>query len=321
MRQSDAFLIDDDMRAVLEHDARFLDERNFERLSEAAQLAVNDELSLYWSSEKPPVEHVESEALTVADRQVELRTFFPVGDTGDRYIVWVHGGGWKEGSLDGYERLMRILANASKCAVVGIGYTKAPEAQFPSQLHEVYAAFQYISSEIFPGRKHRSVAGYSAGANLILATLSAYSGELAPGYFECACLACGVYDCDFDTASYAAYDNAVLGSSKARMLDILETYAPGAVARCDPLVFPVNSRQNACERFLIVYAEHDLLRDDSLKLAGSLKTQGKEVTTRKILGVTHIFLQRSMRLPIAHQTIVDMGKYLSAHQGVPDSVL
>lgn len=311
MRQLDEFLIDDDMRAALEHDIRFFQERNFESLTAAEQIAANDELSLYWSAEKPPVAEVKSEILMAGGRPVELRSFFPTDDAADRVIVWVHGGGWKEGSLDGYERLMRILANSANCAVVGVGYTKAPEAQFPSQLNELYAAFQYVSNVLFPGRTHRSVAGYSAGANLLLSTLSAYDNELGVGYFQRACLACGVYDCDSGTPSYNEYDNTALGSSRTRMLDILETYAPGAVARGDPLVFPVDSHQNACDRFLIVYAEHDLLRDDSIKLAKSLRAQGKDVTTRKVPGVAHIFLQRSMRVPIAFQTIVDMGKYLS----------
>ncbi|NIA69379.1 alpha/beta hydrolase [Pelagibius litoralis] len=312
MIQPDTFVIDDDMRAALEHDAAFLEQRNFDLLAADGQLALNDELSLYWSSEKPPVAFVKSEMIVVADRSIELRTFFPKGDMTDRYIVWVHGGGWNEGSLDGYERLMRILANSARCAVVGIGYTKAPVAQFPTQLNELYSAFQYISKVLFPDRPCRSVAGYSAGANLIVSTLTAYAEELGPDYFQRAGLACGVYDCDFGLPSYSRYDNTVLGSSKARLLDILETYAPGAISRRDPLVFPVHSHQGVCSDFLVVYAEHDLLRDDSIKLAESLRDQGKNVMARQISGVTHIFLQRSMRVSVAYQTIVDMGKYLSA---------
>ena len=229
MRQLEPFLIDEGMRAVLEHDERFLAERQFDRLSPEERLAVNDELALYWSSERPPVALVTSETIVVAGRPVELRVFFPKNDTGDSYVVWVHGGGWKEGSLDGYERLMRILANAACCAVVGIGYSKAPGARFPAQLLELRSAFYAISETLFPDRGQRSISGYSAGANLILAALSAYSDDLGHGYFQKACLACGVYDWDFGTVSYRQYDDELFGSSKARMLELLETYAPGAL--------------------------------------------------------------------------------------------
>lgn len=207
---------------------------------------------------------------------------------------------------------MRILANAAKCPVIGIGYSKAPGAQFPAQVDELFAAFRYIAKTMFPDRRERRVAGYSAGANLILSTLAAYREELGQGYFQRACLVCGVYDCDIATPSYDLYDDAPFGSSRARMLELFETYAPGAVSRSDPLVFPIRSHQSVCDNFLIVYAEHDLLRDDSVNLVESLHTQGKNVTARQILGVTHIFLQRSMKVAIAFRTITDMGEYFAA---------
>jgi len=304
-------VVDDDMWSVLMHDRDYLAERNFEQLTCEQQLAVNNELSLFWSSEKPPVALVKSNTIIVAGRPVELRTYFPIDDTEGQVIVWVHGGGWKEGSLDGYDRLMRILANAARCPVVGIGYTKAPKAQFPSQLGELRSAFLYIAEVLFPARTHRGIAGYSAGANLTLAALSACSDELGRGYFERACLACGVYGYDFDTPSYRQYDDGVFGSSKARIRDLIETYAPGAVDRRDPLVFPVHTRQDVCSDFLVVSAEHDLLRDDSHKLAGCLRTQGNRVSRLEVPGVTHIFLQRSMRLPIANRVIEDMALYLT----------
>lgn len=315
MKQPEPPLIDEDMRAVLDHDERFLAARRFDQLSAEQQLAVNDELALHWSSERPPVALVTSEAIVVSGRPVELRTFFPKNDMSESYIVWVHGGGWKEGSLDGYERLMRILANAARCAVVGIGYTKAPGAQFPAQLEELHSAFRHISETLLPDRRQRSIAGYSAGANLILAALSAYSDDLGRGYFQRACLACGVYDCDFETPSYRQYDGQ-FGSSKARMLDILETYAPGAVSRRDPLVFPLHARQDVCNDFYILSAQHDLLTDESDRLVASLRAQGKTVAAQEVRGVTHIFLQRSMRLPVACRTIEDMGLYLAGSQAL-----
>ncbi len=312
MMQLDEFLIDEDMRAVIEHDRQYLEERNFEQLTDEEQLKINNELSLYWSADKPSVDCIQSEILIVANRSIELRTYFPKDDVRTKYIVWVHGGGWKEGSLDGYDRLMRILANAARCAVVGIGYTKAPAAQFPAQINELRSGFEYIAETMLPDRPVRVVAGYSAGANLILSTLVAYQDELGRGYFRRACLACGVYDCDFSTRSYNRYDDAWFGNSKARMRQVLEIYAPGAISRHDPVVFPLRSNQSVCNDFLIIYAEHDLLRDDSVNLVESLRSQGKSVTARQIAGVTHIFLQRSMRIPIAFRTIVDIGEYLSA---------
>ncbi len=55
-------------------------------------------------------------------------------------IVWLHGGGWVMGDLDGFDHVCRALANASGQVVVSIGYRLAPEHPFPAPVEDARAA-------------------------------------------------------------------------------------------------------------------------------------------------------------------------------------
>ncbi len=310
MTDTDPFLLSDEMRDVLAFDQAFRDVHDFTEKSVEEQILIESMLSLHWAADGPEMESIHSVMLPIGDNRIELRTFTPANDAGDRYVVWVHGGGWREGSLDGYERLMRVLAESAACPVVGVGYTMAPMAQFPRQIGELLAAYEFVAKQLLPQRTLRYVAGYSAGANLIMSSLTYYQERLGKDYFARAALACGVYDCEFTTASYQNYEG-YFGSSSTRMTQLLELYAPGAIARQDPVVFSVNSRQNVCRNFLILTAEHDLLKDESGRLVASLSSQGHNAAHLEIPGVTHIFIQRSRAMVAARQAIQKLGRYLA----------
>lgn len=107
-----------------------------------------------------------------------------------------------------------------------------------------------------------------------------------------------------------------LGASSIRaFVEVILPLIRGGMSAGMLLVFILPFNEFTWSFFLftvVVYAEHDLLRDDSVKLVKSLCDQGKDVTEQKVSGVAHILLQRSMRVPIAYRVITDMGKYLSA---------
>ncbi len=304
------FKLDAELRAALEDDAAYFEYSNYNGATDSQKLKISEALSLQWNSDLPEVREIHSVNLTFDRRIVELLTYIPDIDLSDRYIIWVHGGGWNEGSLDIYDRLMRVLANAANCPVVGVGYTKAPFARYPVQIEELIGAYKHIDRTIFPMRSKRNIAGFSAGANLIMSSFVKHEDLLGANFFNRASLVCGVYDCNFSSPSYNRYDG-YFGNSKDRLFRILEDYAPEAIARRDPVVFPIEGNQKVCQKFLIISAEHDMLRNDSYVLAKNLKDRGCETIYRCIPDVTHIFLQRSMSVEVAHLTILEMGDYFA----------
>src|SRR2546429_40652 len=62
-------------------------------------------------------------------------------------LLFLHGGGWVVGDLDGADPLCRALANRAGCLVVSIDYPLAPEHRFPAALEASYGVVRWIHAE------------------------------------------------------------------------------------------------------------------------------------------------------------------------------
>ena len=90
-------------------------------------------------------------------------------DGGSALTVWLHGGGWVLGDLDGHDAFCRRLARASGAKVLAVAYRCAPEASFPAALDDAVAAVRWASEHAAALGAHPGqvgVGGDSAGANL-----------------------------------------------------------------------------------------------------------------------------------------------------------
>jgi len=88
-----------------------------------------------------------------------------------RGIVWLHGGGWVTGTLDGYDAVARALAVAADSQVFMVDYRLAPEAPYPAPLADCTAAFRQLADRaasfgVAPGRL--VIGGDSAGGHLAI---------------------------------------------------------------------------------------------------------------------------------------------------------
>ncbi|MEV1155207.1 alpha/beta hydrolase [Micromonospora chokoriensis] len=87
-------------------------------------------------------------------------------------VVYLHGGGFIAGSLDGYDHVCRHYAAEAGVAVVAVDYRLAPEAPFPAAVEDSVAAVRWTidhAAERVPGARV-AVMGDSAGGGLAAAT-------------------------------------------------------------------------------------------------------------------------------------------------------
>lgn len=121
------------------------------------------------------------------DSDAFLDVFYPADIEGtDRTlltVVWVHGGGWISGSKDQIANYARILAGKG-FTVVGVDYSIAPGAKYPTPLRQVNAALGYLQANaaklhIDPARI--VFAGDSAGAHIVAQMANIIS---APAYAQ-----------------------------------------------------------------------------------------------------------------------------------------
>ncbi len=82
-------------------------------------------------------------------------------------LLYAHGGGWVKGSANTHDQLCRRLALGSGRAVVAVDYRLSPEARFPQALEDLEAAFDWVQRQPGMDPTKLSVAGDSAGGNLV----------------------------------------------------------------------------------------------------------------------------------------------------------
>src|SRR5262249_61177708 len=62
-------------------------------------------------------------------------------------LTHCHGGGGVSGSIASHDSFCRVLANASACRIVSVGYRLAPEHKFPAAVEDAYAAACCIAAQ------------------------------------------------------------------------------------------------------------------------------------------------------------------------------
>lgn len=101
--------------------------------------------------------------------EVPVRVYEPTGSGPHPVVVWMHGGGFVLGSVDGYDSVCRALCDELDAVVVSVEYRLAPEHPFPAAVEDCYAATEWAATEsaAYGGDTDRLVvAGDSAGGNL-----------------------------------------------------------------------------------------------------------------------------------------------------------
>ena len=98
-------------------------------------------------------------------------------------LVWIHGGGYVIGSVDGDDVKVKQLVEAVGCVAVSVEYRLAPEHPFPAPLEDCYAALMWLAAHAGDHGvdvERIAIGGASAGGGLAagLALLARDRGEV-----------------------------------------------------------------------------------------------------------------------------------------------
>jgi acetyl esterase/lipase len=106
----------------------------------------------------------------VDGRALKLDVFDPEGAANRTAILFLHGGGWRQGSREFMAPIARIMA-ARGFTAVAVQYRLTGEAPWPAQIHDVKAAIRWTrlhASELEIDPDRIVLWGHSAGAHLAL---------------------------------------------------------------------------------------------------------------------------------------------------------
>ncbi len=282
-------------------------------LAEARQRAWD--YQMVWNTPLPEIGGV-VETATVSPRgtAVRLRIHYPdQRRDGVPVLLYFHGGGFVLNGIDTHERLMRLLARRSGAAVIGVGYTLAPELRFPGQIHEALAAVAWVRQH---GATHGldaarlALGGDSAGANLALSTQLALRdrGLAAPVQ---GVLFYGMFSADLDTPSHLAFGGGGFGLTTERMDWFWSQYLADRAQRDNPAAAPLLADLRGLAPQLVIGAGLDCLLDDSLRLAARLRAAGNAARLSVQAGVPHSFMQMSAHLPPADAAVTEAATILA----------
>ena len=227
-------------------------------------------------------------------------------------VVFVHGGGWQQGSIDASDWQARGLAAASGLPVLSISYRLAPEHPFPAPLQDVVRAIEWaMAGGIFEGKpcNRLMLSGASAGANLALGAWLKLRDEgrplpVAMGLFY------GVYGDDLDTPSYREFGDGRFGLPRDAMATYFADYLPDPELRNSPYAVPMKADLKGLPPIWLGIAELDVLRDDSRLLAERLRSSGISPQVVEYDGMVRGFCARARMVPAARSALADCGKFL-----------
>jgi epsilon-lactone hydrolase len=187
-------------------------------------------------------------------------------------VLYLHGGGYLFGSPKTHRQVIIAMAKTFRAPAYGLDYRLAPEHPFPAAVEDAANAYQWLLT------RHPEadivLAGDSAGAGLAIAT------------------AVGVRDAGLKMpkaiVAFSPYsDLAVTGASVESNAKSCAMFTPGSIREAaamyagadarDPRASPLYADLAGLPPMLLFASRHEILRDDTLRLAERASAAGVKV--------------------------------------------
>jgi epsilon-lactone hydrolase len=188
-------------------------------------------------------------------------------------VLYLHGGGYLFGSPKTHRQVLIAMAKAFQAPAYGLDYRLAPEHPFPAAVEDAAKAYQWLLTH-YP-EADIVLAGDSAGAGLAIAT--AVGVRDAGLKLPKAIVAFSPYsDLAVTGASVEANAKSCAMFTPRSVREAAAMYLAGADAR-DPRASPLYADLAGLPPMLLFASRHEILRDDTLRLAERASAAGVKV--------------------------------------------
>lgn len=296
-------------RAVSAEGLQFLEKRQQSPPFGAEHFDLNGLRAGMGTRQEPATPGVTLTKLNIGD--VPCEWVIAPGANPDVRLLYLHGGGWVSGSAGNYLPLAAEISAVAGCAVLMPDYRLAPEHPFPAGLNDCVAAYEWMLANGPNGPAAANstfIAGDSAGGNLTLATLLALKQrniKLPSGAIPIS----PATDFTLSSQSLKSVGDPIISSRT--MPEFRERYL-GATDPSDPLASPLFGDFRGLPPLLIQLGEHEMLRDDSIRVTKKARADGVNVTLEIWPGMVHVFQIRG--LPESREAIQRIGTFIKSNQ-------
>jgi acetyl esterase len=249
------------------------------------------------TGDKPDLSGIDEVEKTIHEGgySVKLRIVRPKGNTDQiPAFMYFHGGVWFLGDYETHRLILRALVVRTGMAAVFVDFTRTPDAQYPRQNNEAYAATKWIAEhgkEVNINGGKLAVAGNSIGANKAT-VVALMAKEKGTPHLTFQALISPVTDANFDTDSYNQYGAGRFLTRKV-MQKGWELYVADPAQRKEIYASPLQATTEQLRGLppaLVITEENDVLRDEGEAYARKLNDAGVWVTSTRYNGMIHDFV-------------------------------
>ena len=220
-----------------------------------------------------------------------IRIVRPKGATGTLpLLMYFHGGGWVLGDKITHDRLVRELADGVQAAVVFVDYVNSPEAKYPTQNEQAYAAMLYAAEharELNVDASRLAIMGDSVGGNMA-AVITLLAKERGGPKIAYQVLLYPLLDYLSETPSYIRYANGPhLTTKTMKWMFDLQGLTGNEGANAFPLRASAEQLRGLPDALIIT--DDDILQDEGEAYAAKLGQGGARVTAVRYNQTIHDF--------------------------------
>jgi acetyl esterase len=268
--------------------------------------AAQDRVGAFLGLDSVPLQSERTVMLPGPHGDVPCRFYYPEGAVSPACLIYMHGGGFMQGSLNSWDHFLRDLVRQSGVAVMSVDYRLSPEYKFPIAFDETVAMVRLMARDggdqgVDP--KRLAVGGDSAGANLALAAALALrdADEKALSFLL---LIYGVYSTEVESPSWQRFGRGT-GLSQSQFRWIMETYLETPAQRDDWRFNTLLADLKGLPPAHLIVGSLDPLLDDSNKLAAKLKEAGVPSDLTIYQGINHGFIRYGRLIRTARNAVAD----------------
>lgn len=268
---------------------------------DAARAHAERVFPIRWG-DNDPIDKIFDHYIQSDGQELKLRVYQPERSVGT--ILFLHGGGWVNGSVTTHDGCCIMLANQSNMAVVSVNYRKAPENKFPAGMNDGVNALDWLfeqGGELGLNVGNVMISGESSGGNL--AAVVARHARDKKLDLKGQILIYPATDAHMLTESYKQFEVGFM-ISKADLSNCFNDYLPVGADRKNPDISPLlaDDLSGICPTFLAT-CDHDPLRDDGRAYAAKLIAAGVNTQYVEMQGALHgIWIMRAVT-PLSAQLV------------------
>jgi acetyl esterase/lipase len=242
---------------------------------------------------------------------IPVRVYAPKGSGAATLpgLIYFHGGGGVFGSIASHDSFCRVLANASACRVVSVGYRLAPEHKFPAAVEDAYAATCRIAAQAEDFRidpRRIALAGDSIGGGLAASVCRMARDNGGPD-IALQVLLCPVMDLSKNSDTRIAFATGYF-LNQATIDWTVEHYCASDADLTDPRISPLLAEDlSRLPPAQVHTAEFDPVRSEGAAYADRLQGAGVCVRHTCHPGMIHHFYAMGGVIPYARTAVAAAG--------------